>query len=98
LPTDHDARLHWQIDLATRSLPASGYSAPTVFDDEAEAWSLVVIPEQQRGREELVLIHFLTDDAPTHLLQTGASFSLREGPKTIAEGEITAVFDLALAA
>ncbi len=98
--THATARLRWQIDRATRSLPESGYSAPAVFDDadSAEAWSLVVIPEQQRGTEELALIHFLVDDGPSHLLRTGAAFSLREGPATIAHGEVTAVFELALAA
>jgi hypothetical protein len=64
-----------------------------------EAWTLVVNRGHEEAEaEETVLIHFLLADAPHDWLSAGTTFSLTEGAKTVASGQITQVFDLSMAA
>ena len=54
--------------------------------------------EAAGGDDETVLVHFLMEDAPQGLLETGSRFHLLEGARTVAEGVISEVFELSAAA
>ena len=64
-----------------------------------QAWTLVV--DRSRGApgaKETVLVHFLMDDAPHEVLTAGTAFQLVEGSRIVAEGEVSDVFELSVAA
>ena len=81
---------------------ARRYMSPVVFADDPtpdEAWTLVVDRgKSEPGAAETVLVHFLMDDAPHEALSAGAAFRLVEGAHVVAEGEVSDVFELSVAA
>jgi hypothetical protein len=92
------ARICWvPLDEGGRATRFSGvrYVAPARFDEDSdkwpsEAWSLVVELEVALPQTECVLgnVHFLMDTAPQHLLHTGSKFTLYEGRRATATGEV----------
>jgi hypothetical protein len=79
-----------------RKQPPSGprYLAIVQFDEDRawpnEKWDLV-LELTEAGRSDLeskATISFLGEAAPHHLLKTGAKFSLFEGLRTVARGDI----------
>lgn len=78
-----------------RSRPFSGkrYSAPSQFEDgpqTTDLWSLVLDFDSPFDAKGCATAHvrFLVAGAPTHLLRRGARFSMFEGARKTAEGEI----------
>lgn len=76
--------------------------SPVIFGDDPmpdEAWTLVVDRGgSEPGATETVLVHFLMDNAPHEALRVGRAFNLVEGARVVAEGEVSDVFELSLAA
>ena len=85
-----------------RHRPVSGlrYMAPVHMDGVRDGcWTLVVNRSREDAQaEETVLVHFLMEDAPHDLLREGAEFTLQEGARTVAEGEVSEAFELSAAA
>jgi hypothetical protein len=95
------AVIRWKTrEEGGRAFPPSGegptpYRPVVHFADEPEeapaygSWSLVVQRVQSFGPLEwLADVHFLVEEAPQHLLRTGAEFSLYEGPHRVADGRV----------
>lgn len=92
------ANLRWvRTDAGgRRTLPyQSPYSTLVTFSDQNtpgihESWSLIVdfIDVPSWNRDQKVSVRFLSEAAPTYLLREGASFTLWEGSKAVAEGTI----------
>lgn len=90
-------RLRWLVPLPEGGMSPRGerFSLPAKFDHQGDdwtknAWSLVVEskgPSDARGVQE-VRVHFLASNGPTEWLAQGRRFTLHEGAKPIAEGEI----------
>ena len=79
------------------TLPPRGYATVALFeghDDVEEAWSLVVYPEEVRGREERVLVCFLVEDAPEEWLRAGSRFALTELARVVARGNVECAFEV----
>ena len=99
------ATLRWRTertDDRQAAVTARRYMSPVVFADDPapdDAWTLVV-DRGRRGAEgtETVLVHFLMDDAPHERLAAGTAFRLVEGAHVVAEGEVSDVFELSVAA
>ncbi len=73
--------------------PSSPYTTVAKFAGAAateQQWSLVCTFEE---RAECVpaRVHFLSKDAPHHLLRPGATFALCEGEKVVARGAVEGV-------
>ncbi len=96
------ATLRWRADDRRAAVTARRYMSPVVFADDPtpdQAWTLVVDrAETDSGTAETVLVHFLMDDAPHERLATGTAFHLTEGAAVVADGEVSDVFDLSIAA
>ncbi|MEM6287651.1 MAG: hypothetical protein AAF845_10885 [Bacteroidota bacterium] len=95
------AHLRWLSEKeGGRTTPFSGrrYMAPVDLG-EAGMWTLVVNRSREAPQqEETVLIHFLMDDAPHNMLETGAVVRLQEGAQVVAEAEVSEVFELSVVA
>ncbi|MEM1117930.1 MAG: hypothetical protein AAGJ11_15575 [Bacteroidota bacterium] len=95
------AHLRWLSEKeGGRTTPFSGrrYMAPVDLG-EAGTWTLVIDRSGESPREEeTVLIHFLMEDAPHPTLQPGVTFDVQEGTRTVAQAEVSEVFELSLAA
>ena len=91
------ARLKWLIPFPESGMSPRGrkFSLPAKFDHQGadwtnNAWSLVVEGDTRpdaRGVQE-VQICFLMRNAPSEWLVHGRRFTMQEGEKPIAEGEI----------
>lgn len=91
------ARLRWLVPLPKSGVSPRGrrFSLPAKFDHQGDnwtknAWSLVVESRAQsdaRGVQD-VQVHFLMPNAPAEWLERGRKFTLHEGAKPVAEGEI----------
>ena len=83
-------------------MTARRYMSPVVFaaDPSPDAlWTLVVDRGASGpGAEETVLVHFLVDEAPHKRLAAGTAFHLTEGAAVVADGEVSEVFELSVAA
>ena len=81
-------------DQGGRWAPPTGlrYSTLVRFGSNAVAgnWSLVVdlIRSLDGALRWLANVHFLVEEAPQHLLVSGAEFTLHEGWKCVAHGRI----------
>ena len=96
------AEIRWRPkDQDGRSGPPSGegprpYAAVVRFLDSGDpwpppaAWSLAVHRVESLGGPAgwLADVHFLSEDAPQHLLQSGAEFELYEGRRCVADGQV----------
>ncbi len=92
------AKLVWvPAEAGGRKTPFSGLSYSTVarFEEDAvnwpkSAWSIVAEFEEPPGNssQSIAMVHFLSPDAPVHLLHRGSQFELYEGRRAVARGEI----------
>ncbi len=93
------SHLHWLSpeEGGRATLPPRGYATVALFEapgGPCEAWSIVVYPQEKRSREERVLVRFLMDDAPDDRLQPGSRFTLTEGARVVARGEVECAFEV----
>lgn len=51
-------------------------------------WSSVIFNEKIVGKVSYSLITYLVEEAPFEFMKKGAKFSLYEGPRLVAKGEI----------
>lgn len=104
------AEVRWKTrEEGGRMAPPSGvgptpYCAVARFADEPEealpygSWSLVVDRVKPLGPLEwLADVHFLVEAAPQHLLTVGAEFSLYEGRRCVADGQVVGAAEPAAA-
>jgi hypothetical protein len=102
------AEIRWKTkEEGGRMSPPWGEGLPpyrTVvhFADEPDdappfgSWTLVVQRVEPLGPVEwLADVHFLVDEAPQHLLRAGAEFSLYEGRRRVADGQIVGAAETA---
>ena len=95
------AEVRWKTrEEGGRTSPPSGegptpYCTVVRFADEPEdahphgSWSLVIHRVKPLGPLGwLADVHFLVPDAPQHLLRAGAEFSLYEGRRRVADGQV----------
>ena len=99
------ATLQWRTEKEggrRAAVTARRYMSPVVFANDTasgQAWTLVVDRGRSApGAKETVLVHFLMDDAPHEVLTAGTAFQLVEGSRIVAEGEVSDVFELSVAA
>jgi len=95
------ARINWLSanEGGRRTLPAgTRYTtivsfAPHNLNPVSAEWSLVIEANEPLNRAQSVVVKvwFLADEGPLELLQPGRRFSLFEGPKLVAHGEILAL-------
>ena len=96
------ARIVWlSAEQGGRASPPSGprYTAPAGFGAAGSSagdanWRLVVdlIDRRPDSSEWTANVRFLASEAPSELLADGARFSLFEGKKCVAYGEIMPTF------
>lgn len=96
------ATLRWRADGRRTAVTARRYMSPVIFADDPdpeEVWTLVVDRgASDAGTAETVLVHFLLDDAPHERLVAGTAFHLTEGATVVADGDVSDVFELSVAA
>ena len=92
------AKICWVLaDKGGRKKPPTGprYSTVARFPEQGgdwskQAWSIVANFTAPPDEDGCVMaeVGFLSDTAPQHLLKSGATFELMEGPRVVAKAKI----------
>jgi hypothetical protein len=92
------AELRWiRPEQGGRSQPPPGptYSTVARFDETdaqwaKNAWSLIVAFQTplDSAWSQIVIVRFLAENGPVHLLTPSQAFSLYEGRRKVAEGKV----------